>query len=290
MSTFLVTSGGAYLVTSTGARILIRPLETDFVSGPGIFSFVDGMVRNVPPWLLRTRGAKVLKGIGTAIEIEIERMVDGVGARFPNGDSPSALSKIGAERAILRGPGEDSVTYARRLRAWWDSHRTRGGAYALLRQLYPYFVTALGVTIDVISAKGVRHTVDALGNITRTELAEWLSTAPEYWARFIVVINLETAFFPVPDLSATGEPLGTFTLVPLDSLTATEEEIVRAVISQWSAAHIDEKLAILLAPGRELWGYADADHVGENVGTWASDDPSPGQVWGGTGDGVIVIC
>src|SRR5690349_13488885 len=99
------------------------------------FSFASALLRACPPWLQGTVGAKLMLGIGDVLDAAWVRSNDAIKARFPRDDAdPTALALIGAERRIRRGPGEDAITYARRLRTWLDAHRTRGNAYTLLRQ------------------------------------------------------------------------------------------------------------------------------------------------------------
>lgn len=285
-------SDTVYTVSPGGAGTPVTgPGDPAGGSAPVIYSFVAGLIRISPPWLRRTVGGAIVRALATPFEEEVDRMVLGVGLRFPNGAQPDALGLIGSERRILRGPGEDSVTYAARLRTWWDSHRTRGNGFALATQLFAYFTTALNVSVDIIGETGVNHNIAADGTIVRSLIPSWVGAAT--WARFTVIINLPTAFLPVPDLNAAGEPLGTFTLVPMGALGPAEEALVCAVITEWGAAHIDKSTAVLLAPvgtGNELWGYSGPGMIGVNVGLWADTDPTPGQVWGGSGDVVVIEC
>lgn len=254
-------------------------------AAPVIYSFIAGCVRVSPPWLRRAVGGAIMRSLGTPIEEQTERNVLGIGLRFPSGSQPDALGAIGAERRILRGPGESSVTYAARLRTWLDAHRTRGGGFALASQLYAYFVTALGVPVDIIGETGVNHSIAADGTITRNVIDSWVGSAT--WARFYVILNLDAETYPVPDLSDTGEPLGTFTQVALGALTDAERASICAVISDWSPAHIARARAILLPPGAELWDYAGPGLIGDAVGTW---DEDPLATWDDSDVAVEIDC
>ena len=258
--------------------------------------FEFAILRIVPPWLRRDIGGAYLSSIGEVVDEHVDRAAAGVSLRFPNGSRTDALSLIGAERKILRGPGEDSVTYAARLRKWLDSHRTRGGAYALLEQLYEYFRASLSVPMEVVGNSGVRVLVDSDGNITRDTIL-WGGDGTANWARIWVMINLPDTDLPVPILDANGEPVldgggnPTFTDVDIFSLTDAERELLCAVPRAWSAAHIDQTRVVLLHPDSELWGYRDTTHPpsGGTVGTWDVDDPTASQVWQPT-DPVIIEC
>lgn len=231
-------------------------------------------------------------GMGDAIEFAMTRLREGVAARFPTGNRPDALAPIGRERRIRRGPGEDSFTYAARLRTWLDSHRTRGNTYSLLTQIYDYFRVSLGVPIDVVGNSGVRHMLSPTGEITRKAIVWNGDGDPTRWARLFVMINLPDATFPVPILQENGEPAldvsgnPTFTSVALDSLSDFERAIICAVPKEWTAAHIETTKVVLLFPGARLWGYESQDAAGaDGVPTWGAD-------WGTwqTSDPVTVTC
>lgn len=84
------------------------------------------LLDSVPPWLTRVVGEKYLRALGDEIDALVTRVSQAVRHRFPNDIDESALARIGRERRIRRGPGEDPETYATRLRGWWDMHRIRG--------------------------------------------------------------------------------------------------------------------------------------------------------------------
>lgn len=246
----------------------------------------EAMVLVSPPWLRREIGGAIMRSIGGSISRAIARNVAGVALRFPQGEQPDALARIGAERRIRRGPGEDSFSYARRLRRWLDSHQIRGSMHGLLYQLHAYFLDSIGGVIDTIASNGAHHSVDAAGTVTWDRVLSWNGSGV-YWARFVAVINTSAATFPVPILNPEGEPAldgsgnPTFTDVAFADLGDEEDAILTAVFSDWKAAHIQCIDVVLRAPTGELWGYAGPDAIGEDVGTWADDDPSPGQTWGG---------
>ena len=71
--------------------------------------FVGAILRILPPWLRRTVGGAIMKGLATPIDDEVNRDVEGVELRFPGGANglsihSEALSLLGRERRILRGP------------------------------------------------------------------------------------------------------------------------------------------------------------------------------------------
>jgi hypothetical protein len=210
--------------------------------------FSGALLRRLPPWLQRTVGARVVQGMADPIDALVTSSVEAVKARLPV-DAPdaAALGMIGAERRMRRGPGESAQTYARRIRTWWDAHRTRGGPYALLGQLDAYFQDWCNVRMDVVANSGLRRWVDAaatLGEsvITRDSVT-WDGDGSGRWARIWVFLHLSAA-------------------------PTAADEVFAAIPREWSAAHIDQTHVVLLWDARRLWNYP------QPVPTWAA--------WGAT--------
>jgi len=267
----IVTDLGDAIVTTLGDSISAIGDVADRTT------WVTRMRTQMPPWLRRRVGGAITSGIGDAIESEAHRVAESVALRFPRGQNVSALALIGRDRKILRGPGEDSVTYASRLRAWRTAHQTRGGAFALLEQLHAYFLASIGREIFVLGGSGTVHRVDASGSVSRLP-----STGPidvTDWAQFVVVIDLPTDFFPVPITKSNGEPVldasgnPTFTLVPIGAMTQQAIDVACAVPREWSAAHIDKIQITLGGAGAMVWGALPDESWGsgpvwlEGIGT-----------------------
>lgn len=229
----------------------------------------------MPPWLQRTVGAKLLTAIGEQIEALLVRTALSVKLRFPGHDEANvdeeALAYIGRDRKIRRGPSEDAVTYARRLRLWFQTHRTRGGAYALLRQLHAYTLDWLNVRMDVVAKSGRRRWIDEDGVITADTIT-WDTDPDQGWAHVWL-------FFYLPD----EIPLGFDYIVTHDGdrwvthdgdfwvasrtispseMSDDEKAIFTAVAREWSAAHIPYITVVLLYGVGELWDYPAP------MGTW----------------------
>jgi len=249
--------------------------------------FIDAVLRLSPPWLRRAVGSAIMQGMGKSIDAEVDRDVEGVELRFPGGANglaihASALGLIGRERRILRGPGELDETYAARLRRWWDSHRTRGGAYALLEQMFEYFLATNNVTITYVSNIGTSQArVDAAGTITRGTFTApgWVGDGfvPPSWARFFIFMELDgTTLGSVlttesGDIITTedGEPV--IVTIPILSLTASDFDMLCAVPREWSSAHIDRIYFALLPTGGIVWGFPASLVWGAAGKTWGGD-------------------
>lgn len=252
-------------------------------------SFVFAMLRVGPPWLRRAVGGAVMQGLGEPIENEVDRNLEGLRLRFPaDGADEDALGLIGRERRILRGPGELASTFALRLRQWWDAHRIRGSAYALLRQLHAYFESTNNVPVTYVSNLGANMRIDSAGAIDRDG---WIApgwtgdgAVPPYWARFFLFFEFPGTTFSSPLVDENGDPILTedgeaiLTEVDLYALTASDLEEICAVPAEWSAAHIDRIYIALLPVDGILWGFPATLEWG-----------SPGKTWGG-GLAVVFTC
>lgn len=218
-----------------------------------------------PPWLLRSVGGRVMTAIAEVIDTLVDRASDGVSHRFPGLVDNSALTMIGRERRIRRGPGEAVATYARRLRPWWDRHRVRGGPYALLGQLHDFFLAWLPGRKDVVYHSGTRRWIDEAGEITRDSIT-WEADGTPQWAQVWVFFYLDDDLIELEgDVLATtwgeilttldGEPLGTTYTIALSALTALEAEVFKCIPREWSAAHVMRTHVVLLPGDAALVGY-----------------------------------
>jgi hypothetical protein len=247
--------------------------------------FENEILRVVPPWLQRLRGEKLMRAFGSQIDALVERLRQGVKLRFPGYDPANidleALATIGRERRIRRGPDEAATTYAARLLTWWDDHRGRGGAYALLRQLRAFWRDTLvhtlvdqngntlidsngnalttGLRIDVVYASGTRRRIDDEGTITRDAIT-WNADGTALWARFWVFFYLDVLTgFLVDDvgnhlIDSEGNAL-TWYRVFDGYLTESESTAFTIVPREWSAGHIDQLHVVLLYKNARLVGY-----------------------------------
>jgi len=246
------------------------------------------MIQIMPPWLRRRVGGAVVEGIGVPIETEVDRSTESLRLRFPNKDVEEALGYLGRERRILRGPGESGSTFAIRLRKWWDSHRTRGNAHALLTQLHDFLLSSNNVPVQYIANSGTTVTIDAAGVISPvTEIPTWTGDGeyPSKWARFFLVFYFDGDTLAVPLLDEDGDPILTesgeqiLTTVSLFALTPADVELLCAVPREWSAAHIDRIYLVLVPAGGYAWGIPPGIEWGD-----------VGKTWGGGLTPAIITC
>jgi hypothetical protein len=213
---------------------------------PRTFTWIAAMLDACPPWLRRTRGAALMMSFGYALDTFAQRAAESVRLRFPGFDS-DALAIHGRERRIQRGPLEPDEAYAARLWRWRQSHRNRGGPYALLRQLEAYHAEEPR-QIDVVYHSGTRRWMDVAGTITRDAII-WGADGSALWAQVWLFHHLDED----PGL-----------------LSADEEEQYRVVPREWNAAHVLPIHVVVLRPGGRLWDYP------QPVPTW---DAQGAQTW-----------
>ena len=85
---------------------------------------------------------------GLAMDALVDKMQQGIRARFPGIGTPTALPYIGSDRGIVRGLQETDAQNSARLAAWLDSWQRAGSARAVLQQ-------ALGYVGDTVRARTV---------------------------------------------------------------------------------------------------------------------------------------
>lgn len=240
-----------------------------------IRTFAAGLLARMPPWLRRTYGKPVILALGDPLDDQAQNAANAIKLRFPTGTvDPAALSLTGAERRIPRGPDEDAATYADRLRLWLDSHRTRGGAYALLGQLFAYWRATLNVPIEVVAASGGRESMDVNGAITR-DVVDWtgggdLST---FWAQDWVFFHTPSAL-DVTIKASTGDEviagtgdvvIGSIDLLSLAGgpLPGPIEDSFSLLPRTWAPAHLKRTTIVLLYGNGRVLGYPPGNTLGD---------------------------
>jgi hypothetical protein len=193
-------------------------------------SYLDTFKAVLPPWLLRTNGLRLIGGLADVIDDHQARFVAGIKLRFPGLYSLEGLDKIGHERRLRRGPNESAEVFADRLPRWWEDHQTRGNGYALLQQMLVYLTGTLSAPFDVVSYRGVRHVIDALGGVTR-DVISWGTDETGYWARVWVFLRTSAS-----------------------SVTADELESYAAIVRDWLPANVVGTL-VVLHPDTRCWDY-----------------------------------
>ena len=202
--------------------------------------FAVALVRRCPPWLQRAIGGAFIRGLGDPLDTVRDLTAEAVDARFPRATRPDALPYIGRDRKIIRGLNEPAATYAVRLRRWLTDHKTRGGPYALLRQLEAYYASSPR-QIELVYHSGTRYTldpttldVDGLGTITRDAITWRTGSDPLKWSMAWVFIRYDAA----------------------PAVTYDEAQSVIAIVNDWTAGHVIMACPHGVYPsGGMVWDY-----------------------------------
>lgn len=243
------------------------------VSAPNlnILTFRDALREISPRWLKKGLAEKILYSFGIHMDLVGDAAIDGVKKRFPLLlDAVDALGLTGRSRKIARGPNETDVSYANRLIPWLDHHKTRGGPYAMLRQLAAFWAPT-PFTIDLVYESGKRFHMPAGGNIAIGSGSPWDGDTT-HWARWWLIYDWPGSAAPDGLWSDPGvwDDNGTWD----SDLTIAEVAEIRLVPSEWNAAHTRGFITLRLL-GAPTWDVP-AD-------TWAD-----GGVWLGGGSELLL--
>jgi hypothetical protein len=234
-------------------------------------TFRDAIREISPRWLKHGLAEKILYSFGIHMDLLGDAAADGIKKSFPTLlDAVDAFGMIGRSRKIARGPNEPDVTYAARLLPWLDFHRTRGGPYAMLRQLQ-LFWSAAPFAIDLVYESGKRFHSSVFGAITESTGSPWDGNTAR-WARWWAVFDWPGAVTTDGIWSDPGvwDDLGTWDT----SLTVAEVAEIRLIPNEWNAAHTLGYITLRIS-GAETWDVP-AD-------TWAD-----GGVWAGGGSDFLL--
>lgn len=186
----------------------------------------------LPSWLTTGEGERVLYSLGLLCDGYLQRLYEGVLARFPQFAPSDALSYLGRDRKITRGIGESDASFSARLVQWLDDHRVRGNPFALMRQLRAF--CQADVRLRTVDRNGNWYTLERDGS-TSVDLAtgewDWDGVSTDLWARFWVIIYPTADGRPWKQTQTWGESetIGT-------TATANEVSTVKSIIKAWKPA------------------------------------------------------
>jgi hypothetical protein len=211
-------------------------------------TYKDYITELAPPWLRQVKGETYLRGLADPFDAIAQRHKDGVKQRFPDFASPGALTEIGGERGLPRGPSETDSAYATRLKKAWDVWPYAGTPLGMLTALL-----AAGYShVYLITQKGQWHTLDGSAQLVTTQGPELTLSANNFWNSYLVYF-----YSTLPASWVSGG-------VPADN--SSEANNIRAILEAWAPAHMKRE-KIVIAQGGPIWGLTM---------TWGSF------TWGGT--------
>ncbi|MGW8285744.1 MAG: hypothetical protein ACWGPR_08500 [Candidatus Deferrimicrobiaceae bacterium] len=206
-------------------------------------AYFDWQGEVMPPWLAGPVGQRY---IGTCCSLTNHIGLEGDtlalrAAQLTNPDQPpDAISRLGAERQLDRGPTETDAQYKARLNDAWTAWEYAGAAYSITSQL-----ALIGLTAEV------KQNTDW----------DWDGNTAA-WARFWVVVTSHpwTTSWQWGDGSVWG---GGQTWGSTASIQ--EVQTVQSIVAQWKPAHcFCDKIIIVVNSSQ--WAIEQPD------GTW--DDPA----------------
>jgi hypothetical protein len=228
---------------------------------------------NLSPARLRTFAAvrMVYAFIGIPLDAIAEAAYQALRARFPEFAPEDALTALGRDRGIVRGPLEAAASYRVRLLLWIITWRGAGVGRALLDQIAGY-LTPHQVKLRIWTQIGVVYTREANGTFTveRATAGSWLwDTQLSNWARFYVIIY---SINGVPWLRDGtwdgsevwgGSPLGAWGLLGNEA----DFESIRGIINEMKPAAMKCQ-SLIVAFDPDVFAPTD------------TSPPLPDQTWG----------
>ncbi len=197
-----------------------------------------------PRWLTEGEGELVGYSLDLVKDAWIERLQNGLLARFPqngpNGETapPDALAALGRDRRVVRGINETDVSYAARLIRWLDDRKTAGNPFSLMAKLAEY--TGPLCSFRTVDARGNWYSRAADGTQSvslSTGNWNWDDTPVTKWSRFWVIIYpnglwTEGQAWGDPTTQAWGDLGHTW------GSTATPDEVqtIRFLVADWKPA------------------------------------------------------
>jgi hypothetical protein len=231
----------------------------------------------VPAWLRAGLGRKILYAIAVHADLLADAVAQAVKHRFPGHTYYSDANDLsGRDRKIRRGIGEPEDVYSARLAAWQQTHATRGGPYAMLREIFNrYRYSQSGpFHVELWSQNGQRYVMNTDGEITNDQTrtgygsshGRWQFDADLFkWARWWLWFDWPVAATNDGIWSSPGtwgDP-GVWDC----SLSSTELTSLREIPSEWNAAHCQGAIILAGSSGPLAWDFPSGIW-GDETGTW----------------------
>jgi hypothetical protein len=238
-----------------------------------------------PSWLTSEGESQLMGYVLDALKDAFtERLRQGLLARFPQQDptgtpaADDALAAIGRDRKIVRGIGESSTSYAKRLIPWLDRHVVRGNPFALLQQLADYMGPL--PSIRVVNVKGDWFSRAANGT-TSVLLSQnnwdWDGPVDARWARFWVVIYPNGLWSPGSNWGDVGVKWGDPGRTWGTTATTDQVQSVRSIVSDWKPGGTSCVNIIIAFDNASFDPTHPRDGAGLPDGTWARWSKSVGR-------------
>lgn len=181
--------------------------------------------------------------IGYALDLVadayIQRVYEGLLARFPSTAPSDALPLLGRDRRVRRGRNESDASYRARLLRWLDDRRAWGTPFAMLQKLAEYMGDGHGVSMRLVTDRGSWYSRDANGAESYVLDAgnwDWDGSPATEWARFWLIIYPGTLWTPTPAWGTVGTTWGSTPFSWGSTATGDEVASIRAIVDEWKMA------------------------------------------------------
>lgn len=238
------------------------------------FRFRRAFYRLTPSWLHTGDGEKVLFSLGVLADAFLDRLLQGLNARFPErAEHESALAALGRDRQVIRGVNEPAENYAHRLVQWRypQGHRVRGNPFGLMRQIRAYLAALGDVRVRTVDRRGNWYMIDYDGEQSHSWGVgdwDWDDGGTDRWGRFWVIIYPGTVWTEQLTLGSSqlwggslgedGHVLGVRHVTPVDVAT------IKLICQQWKPAGTLQQWVIVAFDDASF----DPGVTGETDGTW----------------------
>ncbi len=232
-------------------------------------TFRDQATRIAPPWLRGYWGSRLLWSLMAPFDALLDSVMRAVGVKTPGNDD-EADRLLGAERSIPRGPAETAEQYAGRLARWRQAHALRGTPFELLRQLHGFLKddSGLSLTVQLITNRGDWFQITS-GGLEEYILggASWdggdWDGETDLWARSWIVIDCAVRYgrTGVWHIGLDREAYSVGSSMPTPVCAG-----IRAIVRDWSAAHVVNVSIILSFIDSPILAPADWARLGDRDG------------------------
>ena len=215
--------------------------------------FRDSILEISPPFLAEEGGTAeaIQVTIGEGLDAIGDWMREGVYASMPGIGTNDGLQYVGRDMLIDRGPNETDDHYIERLRGAVDSHRIRGNAGELLRQLHAWFSPSTVNPIRAVSDRALWHELDPTTEVvTRTLVGtNWTwdaYTGVRRWRGWVIIDSSAGPW----TIDLWGDPGdwgdgGTWG----SDMTTSEWSQIRGIIDRWRPGHISARVIVSFDAG-----------------------------------------
>lgn len=225
-----------------------------------------------PPWLATGIAERFLYNIALLADALVEKLSQGIKARFPSVAHPTALPILSQDRLIVQGPNETNAHFIPRLQQWLLTWAFAGAPRGKLSQLAGYF-SPLSLFLGQVNQAGTWDYYNAGADASQPPVHfaaanwNWDGAGTAHWYQIWPIIGQGSGWVSegtwgdgktYGDGGAWG---GTYTLQQVAA--------VSALIARWKGAHAYVPAVIIKYDDTKL-GPLNAAGAPMPAGTWTN--------------------